>query len=72
LATAIVSPRALAAAPHGATYGTVVVNGLHIAYREAGNPANPKRVLLHGYPASSHQYRDLPPALADQFHVIAR
>jgi pimeloyl-ACP methyl ester carboxylesterase len=53
------------------TYGTIELDGLNIAYREAGNPANPKLVLLHGFPASSHQYRDLVRVLADQFHVIA-
>ncbi len=53
------------------TYGTINVNGLNIAYREAGNAANPKLVLLHGFPASSHQYRDLIAKLAGQFHIIA-
>ncbi|HEX6052477.1 MAG TPA: alpha/beta hydrolase [Gemmatimonadaceae bacterium] len=53
------------------TYGTTDVAGLKIAYREAGHPASPKLVLLHGFPASSHQYRDLIRALADRFHVIA-
>ena len=53
------------------TFGTIDVDGLSIAYREAGDPRNPKLVLLHGFPASSHQYRDLVPALADRFHVIA-
>jgi pimeloyl-ACP methyl ester carboxylesterase len=52
-------------------YETVLVDGLNIAHREAGNPQNPKLVLLHGFPASSHQYRNLIPALADSFHVIA-
>jgi pimeloyl-ACP methyl ester carboxylesterase len=52
-------------------YGRVAVDGIHIAYREAGNPANPKLVLLHGFPSSSHQYRDLIRALADRFHLIA-
>jgi len=52
-------------------YGTIAVNGISIAYREAGDPVNPKLVLLHGFPASSHQYRNLVPALADRFHVIA-
>src|SRR3954454_4454121 len=52
-------------------YGSLPVDGLNIAYREAGNPANPKLVLLHGFPSSSHQYRDLVRALADRFHVIA-
>src|SRR5215469_15458785 len=52
-------------------YQTALVEGLNIAYREAGDAHNPKLVLLHGFPASSHQYRNLIPALADRFHVIA-
>jgi len=52
-------------------YGTTEVDGLNIAYREAGAPANPKLVLLHGFPSSSHQHRDLIRALADRFHLIA-
>jgi len=52
-------------------YGSVSVDGITIAYREAGDPANPKLVLLHGFPSSSHQYRDLIRALADRFHLIA-
>ena len=47
----------------------MILGGL--PYREAGSPENPKLVLLHGFPASSHQYRNLIPALADRFHVIA-
>ncbi len=58
-----------AAAP--TNYKTAKVLGLNIAYREAGDPSSPKLVLLHGFPASSHQYRDLIPALASRFHVIA-
>jgi pimeloyl-ACP methyl ester carboxylesterase len=57
--------------PHTVRYGTVEVDGLNIAYREAGDAAAPKLVLLHGFPASSHQYRNLIPALADRFHIIA-
>jgi len=53
------------------TYGSIAVDGLNIAYREAGTPGFPKLVLLHGFPSSSHQYRDLVRALADRFHVIA-
>ncbi len=53
------------------TYGTVPVEGLNIVYREAGDPSLPKLVLLHGFPASSHQYRNLIPALARKFHVIS-
>lgn len=52
-------------------FGSLPVDGLNIAYREAGNPTDPKLVLLHGWPASSHQYRNLIPALAGHFHVIS-
>ena len=52
-------------------YGSIKVDGLTIAYREAGDPSLPKLVLLRGWPSSSHQYRDLIPALAYRFHVIA-
>lgn len=68
------SARSLTTLPRTAaqvTFGSINVDGLTIAYREAGNPKNPKLVLLHGFPASSHQYRNLVPALADRFHVIA-
>ncbi len=47
------------------------IAGRRIFYREAGSPAAPAVVLLHGTPASSHQYRNLIPALADRYHVIA-
>jgi pimeloyl-ACP methyl ester carboxylesterase len=59
------------ASPTIVRYQAAVVDELNIAYREAGNPQNPKLVLLHGFPASSHQYRNLIPALADSFHVVA-
>jgi pimeloyl-ACP methyl ester carboxylesterase len=52
-------------------YKTAVVEGLSIFYREAGYPGNPKLLLLHGFPASSHQYRNLISALSDRFHVVA-
>jgi len=67
--TAAPSPAAGLVVP--VRYGTVPVDGLDIAYREAGDPASPKVVLLHGFPASSHQYRNLVRTLADRFHVIA-
>jgi len=50
---------------------TAIVDGLHVFYREAGNPASPKLLLLGGFPASSHQFRNLMPALADRFHVLS-
>ncbi|MEP6833290.1 MAG: alpha/beta hydrolase [Gemmatimonas sp.] len=52
-------------------YRTIQVNGVDISYREAG-PANaPVVVLLHGFPASSGMFRNLIPALAGRYHVIA-
>jgi pimeloyl-ACP methyl ester carboxylesterase len=53
------------------TYNAIDIDGLKIAYREAGTLGKPKVVLLHGFPSSSHQYRDLIRALSDRFHVIA-
>jgi len=53
------------------TYGTEKVQELDIFYREAGDPSAPKIVLLHGFPTSSHMFRDLIPQLAKDFHVIA-
>ena len=52
-------------------YKSVTVDGLSVFYREAGDTTKPKLVLLHGFPASSHQYRNLISALADNFHVVA-
>ena len=53
------------------TYQHATVQGLKIFYREAGSKASPTIVLLHGFPSSSHMYRDLIPQLAGKFHVIA-
>lgn len=53
------------------SYGTLAVGGINIAFREAGVRGNPQVVLLHGFPSSSHQYRDLIRSLAETFHVIA-
>ena len=52
-------------------YRSAQVDGLNVFYREAGSPSLPKLVLLGGFPASSYQFRDLMPALADRFHVVA-
>jgi pimeloyl-ACP methyl ester carboxylesterase len=49
----------------------VQIAGRRIFYREAGPDTAPAVVLLHGTPASSHMYRNLIPALADRYHVIA-
>jgi len=47
------------------------VNGHRLFFREAGDPDAPAVVLLHGFPTSSYMFRDLVPALADRYHVIA-
>src|ERR1700754_3009406 len=47
------------------------VRGLKMFYREAGSKTSPTIVLLHGFPSSSHMFRDLIPQLAGRFHVIA-
>ena len=52
-------------------YRTVKVDGLDIFYREAGPKDAPTVLLLHGFPSSSHMYRNLIPALALKYHVIA-
>ena len=55
----------------GIGYKTVKIEGLDVFYREAGNPDNPTILLLHGFPTSSHMFRELIPQLADQFHLVA-
>lgn len=47
------------------------IDGHQIFYREAGDPDAPTVVLLHGFPTSSYMFRDLIPALADRYHLIA-
>ena len=47
------------------------VGDVRIFYREAGDPSAPTVLLLHGFAASSYMYRDLIPALADRYHVVA-
>jgi pimeloyl-ACP methyl ester carboxylesterase len=50
---------------------TVQIDGLDIFYREAGDPASPTLLLLHGFPSSSQMFRNLIPALSDRYHLIA-
>jgi pimeloyl-ACP methyl ester carboxylesterase len=52
-------------------YQTVRVNGLNIFYREAGKKSSPTLLLLHGFPSSSHMFRNLVPLLAPHYHVVA-
>ncbi len=67
------APSAAEAAHHQyqTVHKTVTVNGLEIFYREAGPAGAPTIVLLHGFPTSSHMFRNLIPALADGFHLVA-
>src|SRR5215470_17379876 len=53
------------------SFHTVNVDGSKIFYREAGSKHSPAILLLHGFPTSSHMFRNLIPALADRFHVVA-
>ena len=63
---------ALSAEPtHPVSYKTVEIDNVEIFYREAGDPANPTIVLLHGFPTSSHMFRNLIPMLADRYHLVA-
>src|SRR5262249_23178228 len=50
---------------------TIKVDRINIFYREAGDPAAPTILLLHGFPTSSHMFRNLIPKLAETYHVIA-
>ena len=52
-------------------YRTVRVNGLNIFYREAGKTSSPTLLLLHGFPTSSHMFRNLIPLLAEHYHLVA-
>jgi pimeloyl-ACP methyl ester carboxylesterase len=52
-------------------YQQTTVDGSKIFYREAGPKSAPTVLLLHGFPTSSHMFRNLIPALADRYHVVA-
>jgi pimeloyl-ACP methyl ester carboxylesterase len=67
----LVAGSALAADLLQPSYKTQEVDGLRIFYREAGPPNGPVILLLHGFPTSSHMYRDLIPRLAVRYRVIA-
>ena len=53
------------------SYNYANVDGIKIFYREAGDKSKPTLLLLHGFPSSSHEFRDLIPLLSDNFHVVA-
>lgn len=65
-----------AAASHAACSDLVIqrrvsINGVDIFFREAGEASKPALILLHGFPSSSHMFRDILPILARHFHVFA-
>lgn len=71
-AATLLLPAALRADPVPAVaYRTVKVDGLDIFYREAGPADAPVVLLLHGFPTSSHMFRDLILLLATRYHVVA-
>ncbi len=81
-AQALVAVATVAAAALASSSGPIVadtqvqhriaeINGLDIFYREAGPADAPVVLLLHGFPTSSHMFRNLIPQLADQYHVVA-
>ena len=53
------------------SYRSVEVSGLDIFYREAGSPDAPTILLLHGFPTSSHMFRNLMRELSDSYHLLA-
>ncbi|QXP65515.1 alpha/beta fold hydrolase [Polaribacter sp. AHE13PA] len=57
--------------PPATTHNYAEIDSIKLFYREAGDKSNPTIVLLHGYPSSSHSYRNLIPMLAMHYHVIA-
>lgn len=65
------SSDANAAKRYPTLYKTIKIDGLNIFYREAGPKNKPTIVLLHGFPTSSHMFRNLIPALSSKYHVIA-
>lgn len=71
LATSILSVFAIDPAVAQTQYGYETVDGHEIFFREAGDPNDPALVLLHGFPSSSHQYRELIDDLSDEFYLIA-
>ena len=76
-AAALLTPRSAAgrarqsSADRQVRHKKVKVDGLKLFYREAGHPEAPVLLLLHGFPSSSHMFRNLMPVLADRFRLVA-
>ena len=71
LSIAFGGSRAIAENLSSVAYRTVTIEDVDIFYREAGDPNRPTILLLHGFPTSSHMFRDLITELADEYHLIA-
>ena len=56
---------------HPIQYKYINIESVNLFYRETGDKSLPTLLLLHGFPSSSHQFRELIPLLADKFHLIA-
>ncbi len=71
MASATASATGVADAADRVRYRSIDVDGVNIFYREAGDASRPTLLLLHGFSASSHMFRDLLPLLSDRFHLVA-
>ncbi len=69
--TGLFTTKAAAQQAYPTLHKTIQVEGLEIFYREAGPEGAPTILLLHGFPTSSHMFRNLIPALSDKFHLVA-
>jgi pimeloyl-ACP methyl ester carboxylesterase len=56
---------------YAVNYRSTMVDGIRIAYREAGDSKAPSLLLLHGFPSAGHMFRDLIPLLSERFYLIA-
>jgi len=56
---------------YGVRYRTQAIGSVELFYREAGDPGNPTILLLHGFPSSSHMFRNLIEQLSDEYHLVA-
>jgi pimeloyl-ACP methyl ester carboxylesterase len=71
IASGLATAETPAAAMTDTHYRTARIDGVEVAYREAGPTNGPAVLLLHGFPTSSRMFRNLIPTLADRYHVIA-
>ena len=71
VSNATMSEGASSAKKYPTLHKTIEVDGVEIFYREAGPQDAPVILLLHGFPTSSHMFRNLIPQLSDRFHVVA-